>query len=370
MEKLGFGLMRLPLNTPGNTADIDLAAMQAMMDRFIGAGFTYFDTSYVYHGGASETAFRETVVKRYPRAAFTITDKMPMFQIGQEDELEPIFSETLQRLGVGYIDYYLLHSLDKRTYALSQKLHAFEFVQKKLAGGTVRHIGFSFHDTADVLEDILKAHPEMEYVQLQLNYLDWEDGAVQARQCYAVCEKYGRKVIVMEPLRGGALACPPEQARRLLHGAAPQMSMPEWALRFAASHKNVVMVLSGMSTLQQVEENIGTMRPFQPLTQLQMARALEAGRLIRTSTAVPCTACRYCDGCPEDIAIPEYFSLYNQLSRLEKSREEAVREYAGLAQGRGTASACIGCGRCERRCPQHIGIIRALQQVAQALENV
>ena len=209
MEKLGFGLMRLPLNTPGNTADIDLAAMQAMMDRFIGAGFTYFDTSYVYHGGASETAFRETVVKRYPRAAFTITDKMPMFQIGQEDELEPIFSETLQRLGVGYIDYYLLHSLDKRTYALSQKLHAFEFVQKKLAGGTVRHIGFSFHDTADVLEDILKAHPEMEYVQLQLNYLDWEDGAVQARQCYAVCEKYGRKVIVMEPLRGGALACPP-----------------------------------------------------------------------------------------------------------------------------------------------------------------
>ena len=234
----------------------------------------------------------------------------------------------------------------------------------------MRHIGFSFHDTADVLEEILKAHPEMEYVQLQLNYLDWEDGAVQARQCYAVCEKYGRKVIVMEPLRGGALACPPEQARRLLHGAAPQMSMPEWALRFAASHKNVVMVLSGMSTLQQVEENIGTMRPFQPLTQLQMARALEAGRLIRTSTAVPCTACRYCDGCPEDIAIPEYFSLYNQLSRLEKSREETVREYAGLAQGRGTASACIGCGRCERHCPQHIGIIRALQQVAQALENV
>lgn len=260
MKKLGFGLMRLPLNIPGNAADIDLAATQAMMDRFLQAGFTYFDTSYVYHGGASEAAFRETVVKRYPRGAFTITDKMPMFQIEREDQLWPIFSETLQHLGVDYLDYYWLHSLDKRTYRLSEELHAFRFVQQRLAEGSVRHIGFSFHDTADVLEEILKAHPEMEYVQLQLNYLDWESSTVQARKCYELCEAYGRKVIVMEPLKGGALANPPQPARELLQSAGPQMGMPEWGLRFAASHKNVVMVLSGMSTMEQVEENIRTMQ--------------------------------------------------------------------------------------------------------------
>lgn len=369
MKKLGFGLMRLPLNTPGNAADIDLAATQAMMDRFLRAGFTYFDTSYVYHGGASEAAFRETVVKRYPRGAFTITDKMPMFQIEREDQLWPIFSETLQHLGVDYLDYYWLHSLDKRTYKLSEELHAFRFVQQRLAEGSVRHIGFSFHDTADVLEEILKAHPEMEYVQLQLNYLDWESSTVQARKCYELCEAYGRKVIVMEPLKGGALANPPQPARELLQSAGPQMGMPEWGLRFAASHKNVVMVLSGMSTMEQVEENIRTMQQFQPLTQRQLALALEAGRLIRSSIAVPCTACRYCDGCPKDIAIPEYFALYNQLSRLEKRKDAAAQAYAQLAGSRGPASACIACGRCEQHCPQHIGIIQALRQVAQALET-
>ena len=209
MKKLGFGLMRLPLNTPGNAADIDLAATQAMMDRFLQAGFTYFDTSYVYHGGASEAAFRETVVKRYPRGAFTITDKMPMFQIEREDQLWPIFSETLQHLGVDYLDYYWLHSLDKRTYRLSEELHAFRFVQQRLAEGSVRHIGFSFHDTADVLDQVLTEHAEVDFVQLQLNYLDWESDTIQARACYETARRHGKPVIVMEPVKGGTLAAVP-----------------------------------------------------------------------------------------------------------------------------------------------------------------
>ncbi len=367
VKKLGFGLMRLPLKDAKNAASIDLDAVRPMVDLFMERGFTYYDTAYVYHNGASETAFREVVVKRYPRHAFTITDKLPMAIIHKAEEMEPIFQKSMQRLGVDYIDYYWLHALTRESYERAQRIGAFEFVRAKKDAGKVRHIGLSFHDSAEVLEQILNAHPEMEYVQLQLNYLDWEDEEVQARECYEVCVRHGKPVIVMEPLRGGALADVPAQVEQRFRACAPSASVPSWGIRFAASHEHVMMVLSGMSTLEQVRDNTGYMQDFIPMNEQEMCLAYEAGRKIRTTIAVPCTGCHYCDGCPQDISIPEYFSIYNEWKRMNFSKSEAMKKYRNLQ--RGLASACIACRQCETRCPQHIGIVDALQQVAQQLEE-
>lgn len=370
MKKLGFGLMRLPLNHPEDTKDINLEEMQKMVDLFMQKGFHYYDTSYVYHDGASETAFRETVVKKYPRYSFTVTDKLPMFMIQSAEQLEPIFAETLERLGVSYLDYYWLHSLTKSTYETSERIHAFEFIEQKKAEGKIRHIGFSFHDKADVLETILQNHPEMEFVQLQLNYLDWEDETIQARQCYELCEKYGKQVIVMEPLKGGALVDIPPEAEQMLKAYRPDANIPSWGIRFAASLKNVIMVLSGMSTEAQMIDNLRFMENFEPLNEEEMDLVQKVAEIIRRSIAIPCTACHYCDGCPQDIPIPDYFAIYNNLKRFGKDQIVVATTYYGaLAQHRGKASQCIACGRCEEHCPQHISIIEELKNVVCDVEN-
>jgi len=370
MRNFGFGLMRLPLSDPQDMSKVDVEKVGKMADMFMKKGFTYFDTSYVYHNGASETAFREAVVKRYPREAFTITDKLPMFMINDEKQLEPIFNETLERLGVDYLDYYLLHALSADTYATSEKVHAFDFVAKKQAEGKIRHIGFSFHDKADVLEEILKNHPEMEFVQLQINYLDWEDETVQAKKNYELCEKYGRKVFVMEPIKGGALINLPKEAGDMLKECSPQVSEASWAIRFAASLKNVVMVLSGMSDESQMADNLSFMENFKPLSEKEMAVLEKAAGVIRATIAVPCTACHYCDGCPFDIAIPDYFSIYNNLKRFGESQlMVASTYYQTIAAHKGKASQCIACGRCEQHCPQHINIIEELKKVTEEIEN-
>lgn len=367
MKKLGFGLMRLPLTDEKDATSINMPAVRDMVDLFMKRGFTYYDTAYVYHGGSSETAFREAVVKRYPRDAFTITDKLPMAIIQEAGQMEPIFQESMQRLGVSYIDYYWLHALTKESYERAQRIGAFEFVQAKKAEGKVRHIGLSFHDSAKVLEQILVEHPEMEYVQLQLNYVDWEDQEVQARECYEVCVRHGKPVIVMEPLRGGALAYVPTEVEQKFRAFAPDASVPSWGIRFAASHEHVMMVLSGMSTLEQVRDNTGYMQNFVPMSAKELELAHEAAKQIRASIAIPCTGCHYCDGCPKDIAIPEYFSIYNEWRRMDSYKSDAMKKYKELQ--RGPASACIACRRCESRCPQHIGIVDALHTVAQQLEE-
>ena len=370
MKKLGFGLMRLPRNNPTDYKDIDLGEMQRMVDRFMEKGFTYYDTAYVYHGGESETAFRETVVKKYPRDSFTITDKLPMFIIQSEEQLEPIFAETLERLGVDYLDYYWLHSLNKSNYELAEKVHAFEFIQQKQAEGKIKNIGFSFHDKADVLEAILKNHPEMDFVQLQLNYLDWEDESIQSRKCYELCEKYNKQVIVMEPLKGGSLVNVPAEVENMFKAYAPDASIPSWGIRFAASHKNVMVVLSGMGTEAQMIDNLSYMDHFEPLNQEEMELVKKAAEIIRSSIAIPCTSCHYCDGCPKDIAIPEYFSAYNNLKRFGREQLMVSRTYYnGLAEYRGKASECVACGRCEEHCPQHIEIINGLKLVVEEIEN-
>lgn len=371
MKKLGFGLMRLPLLDPGDTRSIDIETVKKMVDLFLARGFTYFDTAACYHQGSSEIAFREAVVKRYPRSAYTITDKLTMFMLQNEADMPGFFKAQLERLGLDYMDYYWLHAMSQSSYRQAEEMHAFAFVQKLKEQGKVKHIGFSFHDDAELLDEILSKHPEMEYVQLQLNYLDWEDAGVQSRLCYEVASKHGKPVIVMEPVKGGSLVNIPKEAEQLFHTCRPAYSTASWAIRFAASLDNVMTVLSGMSDEAQVEDNTGYMTEFQPLDDQEQAVIAQVTEIIKNSITIPCTGCRYCvDGCPKNIAIPDYFSIYNDLTRLGVAHKaDAHSAYAHLAQTHGKASDCIKCGRCEQRCPQHLPIRKHLESVAQALEH-
>lgn len=369
-KKLGFGLMRLPLTDPADSTKIDYEAFSGMVDRFMSAGFTYFDTAAPYHGGSSELAFRECVAKRYPRDAYTITDKLSFFMVQEAEKLEAFFAGQLERCGVDCFDYYLMHAMNREYLELAERIDAFGFVAGKKAEGKIRHIGFSFHSTADVLDEILTRHPEMEYVQLQLNYADWEDRDVQARECYEVCVRHGKPVIVMEPVKGGLLVNLPEEAEALLRAGAPEMSVASWAVRFAASLDNVFMVLSGMSDAEQVEDNISYMRQFQPLTEEERQTVERAAEIIRSKERIACTACRYCvDGCPQKIAIPAYFKLMNSVSKFgEASLRNAKNSYANQTKKFGKASECVRCGQCEAHCPQHLPIIRYLEDVAKTFE--
>ena len=370
MGKLGFGLMRLPV-VGGNHAQIDLAQMKEMVDAFLAAGGSYFDTAYPYHEGKSEEAFRETVVKRYPRERFTLTDKMPMFLIKNKAQLEEIFAEQLERCGVDFFDYYWLHTLGSVNYQTAERVGAFEFIARKKTEGKIKHIGFSYHDSPELLERILTEHPEVEYVQLQLNYLDWNDTTIRSRECYEVVCRHKKPVIVMEPVKGGALADLPDAAAVLLREREPRLSLASWGLRFAASCENVKMVLSGMSSREQMEDNLSYMgETFRPLTEEEKALLERVAETIRGSIAVPCTGCRYCvDGCPKGIVIPDYFDVYNNLKRFgEGQGAVAYVYYHNLALEHGKASDCIGCGACERSCPQHLSIRKYLKEIAATLE--
>lgn len=367
MKHLSFGLMRLPLLDPEDNRSIDLQALSDMADRFLAAGFTHFDTAYPYHGEKSEEAFREAVVKRYPRNRFALTDKLPVWILEREEQLEEIFTRQLERCGVEYFDYYWLHALSAQRFEKCQQLSAFSFLERKKAEGRIRHIGFSFHDSAQILDEILTAHPELEYVQLQLNYLDWETERVQSRLCYETARRHGRHIMVMEPVKGGALASLPPKAEALLQELAPGRSPAAWALRFAAGLEGVDMVLSGMSTMEQLEENIRTFDSLQPLSSQERNALAQAAELIRQATAIPCTSCRYCtDGCPQHICIPDYFQLYND-TRL--GRLVPAGSFDKLARDHGKPSDCIACRQCEEHCPQHLPIVQYLEQTAKVLEK-
>ena len=369
MEKFGFGLMRLPI-LDGDDKKIDLDIFREMADAFFAAGGTYFDTAYPYHGGFSEQALREVVVKRYDRSTFTVADKMPMFDINTEADLQPIFDEQLQRCGVTYFDYYMLHCLTSGNYGKVQSSNAFAFIAQKKAEGKIRRIGFSFHDTPEHLEQILSDHPEVEFVQLQLNYLDWEDSGVRAKECYEIATAHGKPVIVMEPIKGGILAKLPEEALAVLQAQNPNQSAASWAIRFAAGLENVMMVLSGMSTPEQMADNLSFMRAFHPLDEAEQSALTQATQIIRAGVAIPCTACRYCVSetkCPMDIMIPDYFAMYNEKKRYNTITSGVY--YANLTMHHGKASACIECGKCESHCPQHLPIRKHLKEVAELLEN-
>jgi len=373
MKKFGFGLMRLPLIDPKVASSVDIEKMKQMVDLFIEKGFTYFDTAWMYVGFSSENATKTALVERHPRNTYTLATKLHSGFIQTKEDRDKIFNAQLEKTGAGYFDYYLIHDIEKASYEKYNQLDCFIWLAEKKAQGLVKHMGFSFHDTADLLDEVLDAHPEMEFVQLQLNYLDWENDWVQSRKCYEVCVKHGKPVVVMEPVKGGTLAKVPAQAEALFRAADPQMSVSSWAIRFAASLPNVMMVLSGMSTLEQMQDNVSYMEDFKPLTEDEMALCTKVADIINGQIAVPCTGCSYCtEGCPQQIAIPKYFSLYNDLMREDMEHKGWTiyySKYADLAKEFGRAGDCIECGQCEGICPQHLPIIDHLKQVSAKFDN-
>ena len=362
--------MRLPLVNPDDATSIDIEQVKQMVDRYMERGFTYFDTAYPYHGGASERVLRETVVMRYPRESFTVTSKMPVWAINEEADLERIFNEQLEKCGVDYFDYYWLHALNYERVAAMDRFDGWGFIARKKAEGRIRHIGFSFHDESPLLAQILDKHPEVEYVQLQINYLDWDSPAIESRTCYELCVKHGKPVIVMEPVKGGSLARVPEAIERLFKDYNPDASPASWAIRFCASLPGVLTVLSGMSNMEQVDDNTSFMQDFQPLNEEEQAIIAQATDVIRNSIAIPCTACHYCtEGCPQQISIPEYFNLYNNYRQFPELRSNTKLYYDLISKSHGKASDCIECGQCEAQCPQHIDIIDRLKTIVETYEQ-
>ena len=371
-KKLGFGLMRLPLTNPDEASSIDVEQVKDMVDAFIENGFTYFDTAWMYCGFQSECAAKEALVDRYPRDSYTLADKLHAEYIKTREDRDKIFNEQLRKTGVEYFDYYLLHDIGVDHYKIYQELDCFTWLKEKKEQGLVRHIGFSFHDSAKMLDQVLTEHPEVEFVQLQLNYLDWDSEGVQSRKCYETAVKHGKPVIVMEPVKGGTLAKVPERAERMFKEYHPDMSVPSWAIRFAASNEHVMMVLSGMSNMEQLQDNMSYMADFQPLNEEEQEIIRKAVEIINSGIEIPCTGCSYCtEGCPQNIAIPKYFSLYNaDLQECEEKGWKPQGEYYDrLTKTFGKASDCVECGQCESVCPQHLPVIRHLKEVAARFEK-
>lgn len=369
-KKLGFGLMRLPLTDANDKGSIDIEALKEMVDTFMEQGFTYFDTAWMYCAFKSENAVKEALTDRYPRDRYTLTTKLHASYLKTKEDRDRIFEEQRQKTGVDYFDYYLIHAIDQELYSIYNEMDCFNWLIEKKKQGLVKHIGFSYHDSAEFLDQVLTEHPEMEFVQLQMNYLDWESAEVQSRKCYEVAIKHGKPVIVMEPVKGGILADVPAEVRESFAAYHPDLSVPSWAIRFVASLDNVAMVLSGMNNMEQLMDNISYMKEFVPMNAEETELVHKAAEMIKDSIAIPCTGCSYCtEGCPMQIAIPDLFRVYNKSKRGEITDVEANEEYRQLTESGGKARECLACGQCQVACPQHLEIINYLKDVAKCMEK-
>lgn len=399
-KRLALGCMRLPLKDSGQESDIDYDLCCKMVDRFMEAGFNYFDTARVYHAQASEKMIKRCIADRYPRGSFVLTNKLSDGCFRTEEDIRPLFEDQLKVCGVPYFDFYLMHSLHRENYGKYQETHAFEIARELKAEGKIRHVGFSFHDDAEFLEQILNDHPEAEVVQIQFNYLDFDSPSVQSGKLYEICEKYGKPVLVMEPVRGGALADLPPAARTVLDelwkkecaadidqnsdgedlpadsgsGSGEQdlddeqPSAASYALRFAASFPNIAMVLSGMGNMEMIEDNVRTMSGFCPIDEDELEALEMVKAILQNQNVIQCTACHYCtEGCPQHIRIPDLFADYNR-NQLFKTWNNTFYYEINTTEG-GKASACIKCGKCEKACPQHLPIRELLEKVAAEFEK-
>lgn len=370
-KKFGFGCMRLPVKVPGDQTSFDYELIEKLFDTYLEQGFRYFDTAYTYHGYHAEEAVRKALVERHPRDSFELATKLPLRDFKDAQDMEQIFNEQLTNCGVEYFDFYLLHNMGHNVYEKCKKYDAFHFVQKKKEEGKIRTVGMSFHDMPELLEEILKEYGDcLDFVQLQINYVDWEQPNVQSRRCLEVANRYDKPVIVMEPCKGGTLVQVPEEALNCMKAYNPDASAASWALRYAASQKGVFRVLSGMNSVEQVMDNTATFQNFVPLNEDEYEVIRKVTEIINANTAVPCTACEYCThGCPKDIAIPQYFALYNSIMRTSGSFSSQQVYYNNIGINHGKAGDCIGCGKCEQACPQHLPIRKYLQDVKGKFES-
>ncbi|MBQ7488878.1 MAG: aldo/keto reductase [Clostridia bacterium] len=367
MPKLGFGLMRLPM--AGDS--IDSEQVCRMVDMYMNTGMNYFDTAYVYHGGHSEEMVKVALADRYPRESYMVATKLPAWQLSTLDDRDRIFNEQLARCGIDYFDFYLLHSVEDggngETY---ERLDCYNWGMAKKAEGKIRHFGFSFHGSPAYLEQILDAHPEVEFVQIQLNYADWKNPVVRSGELYEILHRRNIPMIIMEPVKGGTLASLKPELEARYRAVRPNDSPAAWALRFVGSLPGVMTILSGMSSDAQMQDNIGTFTHFEPLSDGERALVDEVCRIMLDVPQIGCTACRYCtDGCPMHIAIPDVFRAVNTM-KLYGDEFRPKNFYNGIVNsGSGRAGDCIGCGQCESVCPQHLEIISLLQEASGLLDK-
>ena len=363
-KNFGFGCMRLPMNGD----QVDIAETTRMVDEFLAQGFNYFDTAHGYIGGKSELALKECLTSRYPREAYSLTDKLTDSYFKTETDIRPFFESQLEACGVDYFDFYLMHAQNADNFKKFKACRAYETAFALKAEGRIRHVGLSFHDRAEVLDQILTEYPQIEVVQIQFNYLDYDDIAVQSRKCYEVCRKHGKPVLVMEPVKGGSLVNLPEEAKKVLddlHGGSPA----SYAIRFAAGFPGMMMVLSGMSDLEQMKDNLSYMRDFKPLNETELAAVNKVKEIFHKMNMIPCTACRYCvEGCPKQISIPDLFAIMNIKQLHHDWNADYYYEEVHTAPGR-RASDCLKCGKCEKICPQHLPIRKLLEGIAKEFDK-
>ena len=370
-KRLGLGCMRLPLKSRSE-ADVDYELCNKMVDRFMEAGFNYFDTARVYHGGSSEKMIKKCIADRYPRDAFLLTDKLSDSCFRKESDIRPLFEDQLKTCGVDYFDFYLMHAQDKENYPKYQKTHAYEIAQELKAEGKIKHVGISFHDSADFLEQILNDHPEIEIVQIQFNYFDMDSPSVEAGRLYEICEAHEKPMVVMEPVRGGGLAKLTEEQQAvfddLYEDDGEKPSAASYAMRFCASFPWIAMVISGMGDMDMIEDNIQSFSPLEPIDEEELEAIEKVKTLMLGQSGIPCTACKYClEGCPQNIRIPDIFSSYN--SKMVFKSWNSNMYYEVSTRDGGKASDCIKCGKCEKACPQHLPIRELLEKVAKEFEG-